>query len=47
MIPRLVHNVYVSPKQVVAAVGDKVVVSLEARESRHVNPEGEIIEVLG
>src|SRR5216110_4076645 len=27
-------------------VGDKVVVRLEAWESRHVNPEGEIIEVL-
>jgi ribonuclease R len=30
-----------------AQVGDKVVVRLEAWESRHVNPEGEIIEVLG
>ena len=28
-------------------VGDKVVVRLESWESRHVNPEGEIIEVLG
>src|SRR5437588_6081972 len=28
-------------------VGDKVVVRLEAWESRHVNPEGEIIELLG
>ena len=28
-------------------VGDKVVVRLEAWESRHVNPEGEIVEVLG
>src|SRR5438128_9927690 len=28
-------------------VGDKVVVRLEAWESRHVNPEGAIIEVLG
>src|SRR5881296_3130108 len=28
-------------------VGDKVVVRLEAWESRHVNPEGEIIEALG
>jgi ribonuclease R len=28
-------------------VGDKVVVKLEPWESRHVNPEGEIIEVLG
>jgi len=45
--PRLVHDVYVSPKKAAAAVGDKVVVRLEAWESRHVNPEGEIIEVLG
>jgi ribonuclease R len=34
-------------KQPAATVGDKVVVRLEAWESRHVNPEGEIIEVLG
>ena len=45
--PRLVHDVYVSPKEVPAKLGDKVVVRLEAWESRHVNPEGEIIEVLG
>src|SRR6202790_3680775 len=50
--PRFVHNVYVhvppntklpkAPDQ-----GDKVVVRLEPWESRHVNPEGDIIEVLG
>jgi ribonuclease R len=34
-------------KQTAATVGDKVVVRLEPWESRHVNPEGEIIEVLG
>ena len=45
--PRLVHNVYVTPTQAEATVGDKVVVRLEVWESRHVNPEGEIIEVLG
>src|SRR5438309_3754870 len=51
--PRLVHDVYVQPagdrrvKQTAARVGDKVVVRLETWESRHVNPEGEIIEVLG
>src|SRR5512133_2200168 len=33
--------------KVVPQVGDKVVVRLEAWESRHVNPEGELIEVLG
>jgi ribonuclease R len=50
--PRLVHNVYVqvpsrdklSPAP---ALGDKVVVRLESWESRHINPEGQIIEVLG
>src|ERR1700687_5316900 len=50
--PRLVHDVYVQvppraklPKG--PTRGDKVVVRLEAWESRHVNPEGEIIELLG
>lgn len=50
--PRLVHNIYVQLPTghrpvAAAAVGDKVVVQLEAWESRHVNPEGKIIEVLG
>src|SRR5438046_3710321 len=50
--PRLVHDVYVGSakdrrSQTAATVGDKVVVRLETWESRHVNPEGEIIEVLG
>jgi ribonuclease R len=44
--PRLVHNVYVAPTTK-AHRGDKVVVRLEDWQSRHVNPEGEIIEVLG
>ena len=43
--PRLVHNVYVQPSR--ATVGNKVVVRLDSWESRHVNPEGEIVEVLG
>src|SRR6266403_655543 len=50
--PRLVHDVYVQvpprarlPKT--PTRDDKVVVRLEEWESRHVNPEGEIIEVLG
>src|SRR4030095_16749040 len=54
--PRIVNAVYV--RQVAAApedrrseteatVGDKVVVRLDDWQSRHVNPEGEIIEVLG
>jgi ribonuclease R len=50
--PRIVHNVYVQvppqpplPKK--PQLGDKVVVRLETWESRHVNPEGQIIEVLG
>jgi len=50
--PRIVHDVYVRPERdrqqkAGATVGDKVVVRLEAWESRHLNPEGEIIEVLG
>src|SRR6184192_3801855 len=50
--PRFVHDVYVRPEpaqrsETAATVGDKVVVRLDAWESRHVNPEGEIIEVLG
>ena len=44
--PRLVHNVYVAPPAK-AACGDKVVVRLHEWQSRHVNPEGEITEVLG
>ncbi len=49
--PRLVHNIYVQPAQAAAPhppeLGDKVVVKLDPWESRHVNPEGQIIEVLG
>src|SRR5947207_1977026 len=54
--PRFVHDVYVGSvaavsndreSEAAANVGDKVVVRLGAWESRHVNPEGEIIEVLG
>lgn len=49
---RLVHDVYVQvpPRQKLPKVpgrGDKVVVRLEDWQSRRVNPEGEIIEVLG
>ncbi len=50
--PRFVHDVYVQvpPRTKLPKAptrGDKVVVRLESWESRHVNPEGEIIEVLG
>jgi ribonuclease R len=48
--PRLVHNIYVQPSRVdhhEPRRDDKVVVRLEAWESRHVNPEGKIIEWLG
>src|SRR6202171_5922271 len=50
--PRFVHNVYVQvpPRTKMPKAptrGDKVVVRLEPWESRHVNPEGDIIEVLG
>src|SRR5262245_65298313 len=53
--PRFVHDIYVrlvaeekdGRSETAATVGDKVVVRLEDWQSRHVNPEGEIIEVLG
>ena len=50
--PRIGHNVYVQippqpPLPKTPSRGDKVVVRLEPWESRHVNPEGQIIEVLG
>src|SRR4051812_7223274 len=48
--PRIPHDIYVpEPRDVgrPAQVGDKVVVELREWESRHTNPEGEIIEVLG
>src|SRR5205085_3893031 len=50
--PRIVHNVYVHvppepPLPKTPNRGDKVVVRLEPWESRHVNPEGQIVEVLG
>ena len=48
--PRIPHDIYVSEPRDVgrpARLGDKVVVELSEWESRHTNPEGEIIEVLG
>jgi len=48
--PRIPHDIYVPPPRDVgrpANVGDKVVVELREWQSRHTNPEGEIIEVLG
>ncbi len=48
--PRIPHDIYVpEPKDVgrPAQEGDKVVVRLNEWESRHMNPEGEVIEVLG
>jgi ribonuclease R len=48
--PRIPHDIYVPPARDTgrpANIGDKVVVELRDWESRHTNPEGEIIEVLG
>jgi ribonuclease R len=48
--PRIPQDIYVpEPRDVgrPARVGDKVVVELREWQSRHTNPEGEIIEVLG
>ena len=48
--PRMQHDISVPPASDVgrpARPGDKVVVEIRHWESRHTNPEGEIIEVLG
>jgi ribonuclease R len=48
--PRIPQDIYVPPPSDVgrpAREGDKVVVELREWKSRHTNPEGEIIEVLG
>lgn len=47
--PRFVHNLYVPepPRELGAKPGDKVVAKLEDWQSRHINPEGRVIEVLG
>ncbi len=48
--PRMPHDIYVPEPRDVGRrpnIGDKVVVELLEWESRHNNPEGEIIEVLG
>jgi ribonuclease R len=48
--PRMPHDIYVSEPRDVgrpAYVGDKVVVELREWLSRHTNPEGVVIEVLG
>lgn len=45
--PRFVHNLYLQDPPLTAKIGDKVVAHLDAWPSRHVNPEGHIIEVLG
>ena len=48
--PRITQDIYVTPPRDTgrpAQVGDKVVVELHEWKSRHANPEGEIIEVLG
>ncbi len=44
--PRFIHDVYTQPAHN-AQIGDKVVVKLADWTSRHVNPEGTIVEVLG
>src|ERR1035438_10528364 len=48
--PRIPHDIYVpEPRDMgrPARIGDKVVVELREWESRHTNPEGEVVEVLG
>src|SRR5215471_537998 len=49
--PSLVHDIYVAVRSDMEprapVINDKVVVRLEPWEHRHVNPEGEIVELLG
>lgn len=47
--PRFVHNLYVpEPKPPLKVrLGDKVVAKLDSWVTRHVNPEGHVVEVLG
>src|ERR1700745_2275471 len=48
--PRIPHDIYVPPARDVGRIpniGDKVVVELREWQSRHVNPEGVIVEGLG
>jgi len=47
--PRFVHNLYLQPPaaEFGAKIGDKVVAHLDSWPTRHVNPEGHLIEVLG
>ncbi len=49
--PRIIHDIYVrigeAKTKQTPRVGDKVVAKLAEWKHRHVNPEGEIIEVLG
>ncbi|PWU05542.1 MAG: ribonuclease R [Verrucomicrobia bacterium] len=47
--PRFLHDLYVKPPAppLKSKVGDKVVARLDSWTSRHLNPEGTIIEVLG
>jgi ribonuclease R len=50
--PRIIHDIYVSAPsesglRPAPKIGDKVVVKLLEWTQRHVNPEGEIVEILG
>ena len=48
--PRITQDIFVTPPRDTgrpARVGDKVVVELREWKTRHANPEGEIVEVLG
>ncbi|GAB4175346.1 MAG: ribonuclease R [Terrimicrobiaceae bacterium] len=45
--PRFPHNLYVPQPTMPARIGDKVVARLTDWPTRHVNPEGEVVEVIG
>jgi len=46
--PAFIHDIYIDPADLgPAGLGDKVMVKISHWPSRHLNPEGEIVEVLG
>ncbi len=46
--PSFIHDIYIDPSRIGAAhPGDKVIVKITAWPSRRLNPEGEVVEILG
>jgi len=46
--PSFIHNIYIDPSRLEGGrPGDKVIVQITAWPSRRLNPEGEVVEILG